>query len=324
MSSFPRRAALFLLALGTFIAAPVQAQPWPNKPIRLIAVFPPGGSVDQVARVLSQQLTKQLGQSVVVENVGGASGSIGTAAVAKAAPDGYTFGVVFDTHGTNPSLIPNIQFDTLKDLSHVTLIGTSPMALVGSARSKYATVKEMLADARTIEGINIGSIGTGSLGHLAMIQAGKQGGWSWTHVPYRGGGPLMNDVVAGHMPIGIGTVFLAMPHVKAGTVRPLAVTGATRSPQLPDTPTLAEAGIRNFEALAYWGVIAPAKMPPDVVNRMHAEVAKALKEPAVAERLAAQGMTVTGQGPAEFGAFMKREVERWAKIVKENRISAGT
>jgi len=324
MSSFTRRAALCLLALATFTSSPAWAQAWPNKTIRLIAVFPPGGSVDQVARILAQQLTKQLGQSVIVENVGGASGSIGTAAVARAAPDGYTFGVVFDTHGTNPSLIPNIQFDTLNDLAHVTLIGTSPMALVASSKSKYNSAKDMLADARTVRGINIGSIGTGSLGHLAMIQAGKQGGWSWTHVPYRGGGPLMNDTVAGHMPLAIGTVFLVMPHVKAGTVKPMAVTGAKRSPQLPDTPTLAEVGITNFEALAYWGVIAPAKTPPDVINRLNAEIQKALKEPAVAERLSAQGMTITGQGPAEFSAFTKKEVERWSKIVKENRISAGT
>jgi tripartite-type tricarboxylate transporter receptor subunit TctC len=324
MSSFTRRAALCLLALAGLASAPAWAQAWPNKSIRLISVFPPGGSVDQVARILAQQLTKQLGQSVIVENVGGASGSIGTAAVARAAPDGYTFGVVFDTHGTNPSLIPNIQFDTLNDLAHVTLIGTSPMALVASSKSKYNGVKDMLADARTVKGINIGSIGTGSLGHLAMIQAGKQGGWSWTHVPYRGGGPLMNDTVAGHMPLAIGTVFLVMPHVKAGTVRPIAVTGARRNPQLPDTPTLAEVGITNFEALAYWGVIAPAKTPADVVNRLNAEIQKALKEPAVAERLSAQGMTITGQGPAEFSAFTKKEVERWSRIVKENRISAGT
>lgn len=324
MSMFLRRAAMCLLTLGAVASSPAFAQAWPSKPIRLVSVFPPGGSVDQVARVLAQQLTKQLGQSVVVENIGGASGSIGTTAVAKAAPDGYTFGVVFDTHGTNPSLIPNIQYDTLKDLAHVTLIGTSPMALVASSKSKYTNIKDMLADARTVKGINIGSIGTGSLGHLAMTQAGQQNGWSWTHVPYRGGGPLMNDAVAGHVPIAIGTVFLVMPHVKNGTVRPLAVTGAQRSPQLPDTPTLAEAGIKNFEALAYWGVIAPAKTPPEIVNRMNAEIQKALKDPGVAERLSAQGMTITGQGPAEFSAFMKKEIERWSKIVKENRISAGT
>jgi tripartite-type tricarboxylate transporter receptor subunit TctC len=324
MLTFLRSAALCAFALSAFAMAPAHGQAWPNKPIRLISVFPPGGSVDQVARVLGQQLTKQLGQSVVVENIGGASGSIGTAAVARATPDGYTFGVVFDTHGTNPSLIPNIQYDTLKDLAHVTLIGTSPMALVGSSKSKYAKFSDMLADAGTVKGINIGSIGTGSLGHLAMIQAGNQGRWSWTHVPYRGGGPLMNDTVAGHMPIAIGTVFLVMPHVKNGTVKPLAVTGATRTSLLPDTPTLAEVGIRNFEALAYWGVIAPAKTPPEIIAKMNAEIQKALKDPAVAERLSAQGMTITGQGPAEFTTFMKKEVERWSKIVKDNKISAGT
>ncbi len=299
------------------------AQTWPTRPVRLISVFPPGGSVDQVARILAQSLTKQLGQSVIVENIGGASGSIGTNAVAKAAPDGYTFGVVFDTHGTNASLIPNISYDTIKDLEHVTLIGTSPMALVASAKSKYMKISDVSADARTINGIVIGSIGTGSLGHLAMIQAGQQASWAWTHVPFRGGGPLMNDTIAGHVPLAIGTVFLVLPHVKAGTVRPIAVTGAQRHPSLPDTPTLAETGIKNFEALAYWGVIAPAKTPPDLVNRMNAEVQKALKDPAVAERLAAQGMTVTGQGPAEFKSFMQKELDRWSKIVKQNRITAG-
>ena len=319
--SFVRQLAL-ALSIATLAPACI-AQTWPTRPVRLIAVFPPGGSVDQVARVLAQQLTKQLGQSVIVENVGGASGSIGTNAVAKAAPDGYTFGVVFDTHGTNASLIPNIAYDTLKDLEHVTLIGTSPMALVASAKSPYSKIADVMADARTVKGISIGSIGTGSLGHLAMIQAGQQSGWAWTHVPYRGGGPLMNDTVAGHMPLGIGTVFLALPHVKAGTVKPIAVTGAKRHPSLPDTPTLAEAGIKNFEALAYWGVIAPAKTPPALVERMNAEIQKALKEPTVAERLAAQGMTITGQGPAEFKSFMQKELDRWGKIVKQNRITAG-
>ncbi len=134
----------------------------------------------------------------------------------------------------------------------------------------------------------------------------------------------MNDTIAGHVPLGIGTVFLVLPHVKAGTVRPMAVTGAKRHPSLPDTPTLAEAGVKNFEALAYWGVIAPAKTPPDLVNRMNAEVQKALKDPAIAERLAAQGMSVNGQGPAEFKSFMQKELDRWSKIVKQNRITAGT
>jgi len=309
--------------IATLIAAPCFAQSWPTKPIRLIAVFPPGGSVDQVARILAQPLAKQLGQSVVVENIGGASGSIGTNTVARADADGYTFGVVFDTHGTNASLIPNLAYNTLKDLQHVTLIGTSPMALVASAKSPYTKMADVTAAARTIKGIAIGSIGTGSLGHLAMIQAGQQAGWAWTHVPFRGGGPLMNDTVAGHVPLAIGTVFLMLPHVKAGTVKPIAVTGAKRHASLPDTPTLAETGIKNFEALAYWGVIAPAKTPLELVERMSSEIQKVLKDPAVSERLAAQGMTVTGQGPAEFKSFMQKEVDRWAKIVKQNQITAG-
>src|SRR5262245_1542374 len=282
------RWAVGVLAASIGFAA--HAQNWPDKPIRLIAVFPPGGSADQVARILAQPLSKQLGHSVVVENIGGASGSIGTQAVARAAPDGYTFGVVFDTHGTNPSLIPTIGFDTIKDLSHVSLIGTSPMALVASAKSPFKSFADVSAAARTVKGISIGSIGTGSLGHLSMLQAGSQARWSWTHVPYRGGGPLMNDTVAGHLPRATGTVFLVMPHVKAQTVRPIAVTGIKRNPNLPDTPTLSESGIPNFEALAYWGVIAPAATPPAIVARMSAEIQKALQDPAVAERLTAQGM----------------------------------
>jgi len=230
---------------------------------------------------------------------------------------------VFDTHVTNASLIPNLAYNTLKDLQHVTLIGTSPMALVASAKSPYTKMEDVTAAARTIKGIPIGSIGTGSLGHLAMIQAGQQAGWAWTHVPFRGGGPLMNDTVAGHVPLAIGTVFLMPPHLKAGTVKPMAVTSAKRHVSLPDTPTLAETGIKNFEALAYWGVIAPAKTPPELVERMSIEIQKVLKDPAVSERLAAQGMTVMGQGPAEFKSFMQKELDRRAKIVKQNQITAG-
>jgi tripartite-type tricarboxylate transporter receptor subunit TctC len=307
----------------TLMAGLPSAQAWPDKPVRMIAVFPPGGSVDQVARVLAQQLSKQLGQSVVVENVGGASGSIGTAAVARAAPDGYTFGVVFDTHGTNPSLIPNISFDTMKGLEHVTLIGTSPMALVASGKSKYMKFADVNADARSIKGITIGSIGTGSLGHLAMIQAGKQDSWSWTHIPYRGGGPLMTDAVGGQVPVAIGTVFLVNPHVKGGKLRALAVTSAKPSPQMPGVGTVADQGVPGFSALSWWGVIAPAGTPAPIIKRMHDELSKALKNPAVAEKLTAQGMDILGGTPEEMDKFLKGEIARWAKVVKDNKIKAG-
>ncbi|MDP3309502.1 MAG: tripartite tricarboxylate transporter substrate-binding protein, partial [Polaromonas sp.] len=178
------------------------AQAWPAKqPIKFVAVFPPGGSVDQVARILAVPLSQQLGQNIIVENKGGASGSIGTAAVAAAPADGYTFAVVFDTHGVNPSLIPGMPFDTRKDLAPVMVIGTSAMVLATFAASEYKTFGDVVAAAKAKKNVNYGSIGSGSLGHLAMSLLSKSGGIDWQHIPYKGGGPLMSDAVAGHVPL---------------------------------------------------------------------------------------------------------------------------
>ncbi|MDL1861118.1 tripartite tricarboxylate transporter substrate binding protein [Betaproteobacteria bacterium PRO7] len=300
------------------------AAAWPAKPVRIVAVFPPGGSVDQVARVLSAQLAQQLGQQFVVENKGGASGSIGTAEVARAAPDGYTFAVVFDTHAVNPSLIPNLPFDTVKDLAPVMLIGTSAMAIVAHASQPYKDFRDVIAAAKAKPGsVSFGSIGTGSLGHLAMAQIGNQLGIEWTHVPYRGGGPLMNDAVAGQVPLAIGTVFLVNPHVKSGKVRALAVTSRKPDPSLPGAAPLVDQGVPGFEALAWWGVFAPAGTPPPIVRRMHEELAKALKVSAVAERLTGQGMEIVGGGPEQLDRFVRAEIDRWGKVVRDNKIKAG-
>lgn len=300
------------------------AAAWPAKPVRIVAVFPPGGSVDQVARVLSAQLAQQLGQQFVVENKGGASGSIGTAEVARAAPDGYTFAVVFDTHAVNPSLIPNLPFDTVKDLAPVMLIGTSAMAIVAHASQPYKDFRDVIAAAKAKPGsVSFGSIGTGSLGHLAMAQIGNQLGIEWTHVPYRGGGPLMNDAVAGQVPLAIGTVFLVNPHVKSGKVRALAVTSRKSDPSLPGAAPLVDQGVPGFEALAWWGVFAPAGTPPPIVRRMHEELAKALKVSAVAERLTGQGMEIVGGGPEQLDRFVRAEIDRWGKVVRDNKIKAG-
>jgi tripartite-type tricarboxylate transporter receptor subunit TctC len=317
-----RAASIALVAAMTMSAA--IAQTWPAKPVRLVAVFPPGGSVDQVSRVLAQQLTTQLGQTFIVENKGGASGSIGTAEVARSAPDGYTYAVVFDTHAVNPSLIPNLAFDTAKDLASVTLIGTSAMAIVAHASQPYNDFRDVVAAAKKSKGaVAYGSIGSGSLGHLAMAQIGNQLGVEFTHVPYRGGGPLMNDAIAGQVPLAIGTVFLVTPHVRSGKVKPLAVTSGKRDEQLPDAQPVAAQGVPGFEALAWWGVFAPAGTPQPIVRRMHEELAKALKVPAVAERLTGQGMTIVGAGPAELDAFVGKEIARWAKVVKDNNIRSG-
>src|SRR5262249_45719872 len=200
-------------ALAASFVPVASAQVWPAaKPVKVIAVFPPGGSVDQVARVLAQQMSVQTGQSFIVENRGGASGSIGTAVLAKAEPDGYTIGVVFDTHAVNPSLIPNLPFDTLKDLTPLMLIGTGGMALVTNAAQPYKSFRDVVAAAKATPGsVAYGTIGAGSIGHLTMAQLGNQLGVEMIHVPYRGGGPLMSDAVANQVPLAIGSVFLVSP-----------------------------------------------------------------------------------------------------------------
>ena len=310
--------------LAALLAAPlaVLAQAWPAKTVKIIAPFPPGGSVDQVSRILAAQLTQQLGQQFIVENRSGASGSIGTQAVATAPPDGYTIGVVFDTHAVNPSLIPNIPFDTLKDLAPVMLIGTSPMAIVAHASQPYKDFRDVLAAAKK-EPVAFGSIGTGSLGHLAMTQVANMQGVQLTHIPYKGGGPLMTDAIGGQVPLAIGTVFLVNPHVKGGKVRALAVTSAKPSPELPGVATVAEQGVPGFSALAWWGVIAPARTPRPVVQKIHDELRKALASPAVFQKLSEQGMDILGGTPEEMDHFLRSEITRWAAVVQQNKIRAG-
>ncbi len=312
------------VALAALAGAPgVMAQAWPGKqPIKLVAVFPPGGSVDQVARLLAQPLSQQLGQSVIVENKGGASGSIGAAAVAAAAPDGYTFAVVFDTHGVNPSLIPGLPFDSRKDLAPIVLIGTAPMVLATHAGSEFKTFSDVVAAAKLKGGVSYGSIGSGSLGHLAMALLAKNGGLDFQHIPYKGGGPLMNDALAGHVPLAIGSVFLVKPHLDSKRLRALAVTTTKRAPDLPAVPTLAESGFAGFDAPAWWAVLAPAKTPPDILKRMNEEINKALHLPEVAKRLDAQGIAVVGGSAETARQFVEHQMDIWAKVVKDNGIKA--
>ena len=322
-----RRWASVVMVGGVMAAAALpltaSAQAWPMKqPIKLVAVFPPGGSVDQVARILAVPLTQQLGQSVIVDNKGGASGSIGTAAVAAAPADGYTFAVVFDTHGVNPSLIPGLPFDTKKDLVPLVLVGTSAMVIATHASSEYKTFADVIAAAKAKKAVNYGSIGSGSLGHLAMTLLGRSSGLDWQHIPYKGGGPLMNDAVAGHIPLTIGSVFVTKPHIDNKRLRPLAVTTSKRTAELPDVPTVAESGFPGFDAPAWWAVLAPAKTPPEIVKRMNEELNKALKSPDVAARLAGQGITVIGGSPEIARIFIDKQVDIWTKVVRENNIKA--
>ena len=297
------------------------AQAWPTKqPIKLIAVFPPGGSVDQVARILAPALQQALGQTVVVDNKGGASGTIGTGAVAASPPDGYTFAVVFDTHGVNPSLHPNLPFDTRKDLAPVALIGTSAMVLATHADSPFKSFKDVVAAAKARKNVSYGSIGSGSLGHLAMALLAKSDNLDLVHVPYRGGGPLMNDALAGHVPLSIGSVFLIKPHLDSKRLRALAVTTSQRSARLPDVPTVAESGYAGFDAPAWWAVLAPAKTPPEIVKRLNEEINRALDQPEVRDKLSAQGIDILRTTPDAARVFIDKQIDIWAKVVKDNGI----
>ena len=320
-----RRLLLATLGALAFAAPSLHAQvgDWPKRqPVRLVVVFPPGGSVDQVARILAPQLSQQLGQNVIVENRAGASGSIGTAAVASGPPDGYTYAVVFDTHGVNPSLIPTMPFDTRKDLAPVILLGTAPMVIATHAASEYKTFGDVVAASKAKKNVSFGTVGNGSLGHLAMALLGKNGGLEMTHVPYKGGGPLMQDAIAGHVPLSVATIVVTKPHIDSKRLRPLAVTTSRRAPDLPDVPTVAESGYAGFDAPAWWGVLAAAKTPPEIVRRMNEEINKALKVPEIANKLSGQGMTIVGGAPEVARSFIDRQIDTWAVVVKDNNIKA--
>ena len=315
---------LSLLVLGANSLVSAQSAgvgPWPTqKPIRLIAVFPPGGSVDQVARVLAPALQSELKQNVIVENIGGASGVIGTAAMTRSDPDGYTFAVVFDTHGVNPSLKDKLPYDTIKDISPVVLIGTSPMVLVASKKSGITSFKQLVDLSKTGKQFSYGSIGIGSLGHLAMARLAKQAGFDWNHIPYRGGGPLMQDALGGQVELAVGSEFLVKPHVDSGGVIPLVITTAKRSPSLPNVPTISESGYPGFSAPAWWAVLAPGKTPPAVVDAMNKALNKALKTSSVAEKFKAQGIQIVGGTPEAAQDFIGKQIGIWGKFVIENNI----
>jgi tripartite-type tricarboxylate transporter receptor subunit TctC len=321
MIRFVLRTVLALCALAPMAAL---SQAWPAKPVHFIVPFPPGGSVDPLARVLGARLQDSLGQQFIVENKPGASGSIGTAFVAKSAPDGYTYVVVFDTHAVNQSLIPNLPYDTLKDLAPVMLVGTAPMAIVTSPARPYKTFADVVAAAKAKpEALSIGSVGNGSMGHLAMIVVQQMGEFKVTHVPYKGGGPMMTDVMGNQIDLGIASVAALSANVKGGKLRALAVTGDKRSQVMPDVPTLAEQGLPGFSAYAWWGILAPASTPKPIIDRIHAELAKALGQPDLRKQLTETlGMDLAVSSPEALQKFVAGEIDRWGKVVKANNIRA--
>jgi tripartite-type tricarboxylate transporter receptor subunit TctC len=322
-----RRCFLALVtALAALAAAPAfgQTADWPTKPVRFIVPFPPGGTVDPLARLLGSRLTAALGQQFIVDNRPGGSGSIGAGIAAKAPPDGYTFLFVFDTHAVNPSLIPNMPFDTVKDLAPVMLVGTAPMAVVTNPSKPYRNFGDVIRAAKAKpDSVTYGSVGSGSLGHLTMTLVQQAGGFKILHVPYKGGGPMSTEVLGGQVELGIGTVALLAPQVKGGKMRAIAVTGDKRSHAMPDVPALAEQGFPGFSALAWWGIFAPARTPKPIMDKFHAELTKTLNLPDLRKQLTEQlGMDLVVSSPEALQKFLVSEIARWGKVVREHNIRA--
>ena len=325
MNPIHRRACLALAACGALaaLAAPgALAQTYPAKPITMVVPFPPGGPTDMVARLLAQKLSEQMGQPVVVDNKPGANGNIGGAQVAKAAGDGYTLLYNTSSITLSPALYKNLSYDVQKDLAPVALTAVVPLALVVHPSIPANTVREFVEYARANpDKLSYGSAGNGNVTHLAAFQFTKNLGIEATHVSYRGSAPADVDLVAGQIQFMTDTINSVMPFVKDKRMKLLAVTTAKRMSLFPDAPTLGETVMPGFEAGAWQGVMVPAGTPAAVVQRLNAEIAKALQSAEVKEKLAQQGAEPLGSSPEEYAAYIKKELARWAAVVKATGVT---
>lgn len=307
---------------GAALLATAAHAAWPDKPITLVVPFPPGGPTDMVARVLAQAVGDQLGQSVVVDNKPGANGNIGNALVARAAPDGYT--VLYNTSSLalSPALYKKLSYDARKDLAPVALTAVVPMGLVVNPQLPVKNVVELVDYAKKNPGkLSYGSAGNGNVTHLTAFQVTQHYGINATHVPYKGSAPADVDLVAGQIHFMTDTINSVAPFIKDGKLRLLAVSTAKRLPNFPEAPTLAESGMAGFEAGAWQGVMVPAQTPKPIIERLNQAFLQALKNPTVLEKLRIQGSEPLGSTPAEYGAYIDKELARWASVVKSTGVS---
>jgi len=320
MNKITRRT--MLAASAAFVAAPALAQSTKN--MTLVVPFPPGGSTDALARLLQSHLQTKLGRVVLVENKSGAAGSLGAAVVAKSPPDGSSFLVTFDSHAVIPAILEKPQVDVEQDLMPVFLVGTAPYVIAANASRPFKTFADIVAASKKEPGsIKYASVGIGTLGHLAMTMLAKKAGVEITHVPYRGGGPAMNDVLGGHVDLIAGSAALIMPQLGTNTLRPILQLGRERIPSLPDTQTGIEAGYPDSETLAWWGIFAPKGTPPDIIDGIAKPVREILSEPTVAAQLReTQQMSLLLADAKDFGTFFAKQVSVWGQVVRENNIKA--
>jgi tripartite-type tricarboxylate transporter receptor subunit TctC len=311
--------ALAALLAGASLAA--WAQAYPSKPVKLIVTYPPAGGADTMARLIAAKLSESLGQPFVVENRPGASGQIGAEAVAKAAPDGYTLMLDASSYAVNPSLYPKLPYDPNKAFAPISLLALFPNMLVVTPSFPASSVKELVAMAKAKPGtISYASSGNGSAQHLAAELFKQQAGIDIMHVPYKGGGPAMTDVMAGQVPMFFANMASGLGHVKGGKLKALAVTGSKRSSNMPELPTLAESGVPGYEVYEWNVVFAPAGTPRAIVDRLYEHIAKALAMKDVLERIAALGGEITASTPQETEKFLRQQMNQWSRVVKQAQI----
>lgn len=320
-------AAMAAAACSGLFSLSVAAQSaWPTgKTISYMVPFAAGGTTDTLARLIGQQLGTALGTTVVVENKGGAAGSIGSEAAARSAPDGYTLlGGTVSSHAINVSLYPKLGYDPIKSFNPVTLIGTNPVVLVVAANSPYKTLKDVLAGAKGKQGgLSSASAGTGSSQHLAVELLAYKSGVKFTHIPYKGSGPAIQDVISGQVDMMFDTTVVAAPHIQSGKLRAIAVTSPQRLASMPDVPTVAESGVpelKDFQVQSWQAIFVPAGTPTPVVTRLHDEIRKILAQPDMQTRLKGFGMEPADMSVAQIAAFQKGEVEKWAQVIKAANI----
>ncbi|MBU1443097.1 MAG: tripartite tricarboxylate transporter substrate binding protein [Gammaproteobacteria bacterium] len=327
-----QRRTLVKTSIAAVAALPVlrafaQGQ-WPTgKAITYIVPFPAGGTTDTLGRLISQKLGTALGTSVVIDNKGGAGGSVGSEVASRAAPDGYTIlGGTISSHAINVSLYPRIGYDPVKSFAPVTLIGTNPVVLVVPQSSPYKTLKEILAASKAkAGGLSSASAGTGTSQHLALELLAFKSGVKFTHVPYKGSGPAIQDTIGGQVDMMFDTTVVAGPHIQSGKLRAIAVTSAKRVPSMPDVPTIAESGIpglQDFEVVSWQAIFVPAGTPAPVVDRLHTEIGKILNQPEMVEKLKSLGIEPADMTTTQVAAFQKAEVEKWAQVIKAAGIKA--
>jgi tripartite-type tricarboxylate transporter receptor subunit TctC len=294
------------------------AQGWPNRPIRMVVPYTPGGYTDLMARLVGQKISEALGQPIVFENKPGANAIIGTDVVAKAAPDGYTFGTVIAAHAVNATLNPKLPYDTLKDFTYVSLMSVAPLIMIAHPSLPANNVKELVALAKTKPGqLNFASSGVGAAAHLTMEMFKSRTGIEMQHIPYKGTAGALQDTVGGQINVMFDIVGPLMPQVRSGNAKAIVVTAKERIPAAPDVPTMEEQGVPNFVSGTWAGIIAPAGTPKEIVDRVAAEAKKALADPAMKAKLAEQGIVAVGDGPDEFRVFVADEISRWSKVITD-------